>query len=434
MKSNFVLVLDTKRQPLLPCHPARARELLKDGKAAVLRQYPFTIILKRTIPDANPELCQLKIDPGSKTTGIALVQGKRVIIGVEIAHRGAAIRKKLADRATRRRHRRNRLRYRKPSYRTRAQINNAKCTYARKREKGWLPPSLQHRVETTLTWVQRLMRSAPIGAISLELVRFDTQVIQNPEISGVEYQQSELRGFEVKESLLEKWGRKCAYCGASNVPLQIEHIQPKSRGGSNRVSNLTLACAKCNQRKSNRPLAEFLAKKPDLLKTILAKVKAPLKDATVVNATRWALYHALEKTGLPVEVASGGQTKFNRQQLGWDKAHWLDAAAVGEVGALWLATEKPLSVTCTGQGGRQKGVCDRYGQPKRNQQGAAQIRPLKPIHGWKTGDLARFDNQLYRVTPRQNGSFALSAQDQKPFNRSRHRLQRVQCADGYDYA
>jgi hypothetical protein len=160
MNSNFVLVLDTERQPLSPCHPARARELLKNGKAAVLRHYPFTIILKRAIPDANPEPCQLKRDPGSKTTGIALVQGTKVIWGAEIAHRGAAIRKKLADRAARRRNRRNRLRYRQPSYRTRAQINNAKRTYARKREKGWLPPSLQHRVETTMTWVQRLLRRA----------------------------------------------------------------------------------------------------------------------------------------------------------------------------------------------------------------------------------------------------------------------------------
>ncbi|MBV5311008.1 RNA-guided endonuclease IscB [Chromatium okenii] len=433
MKSNHVLVLDMKRRPLSSCHPARARELLKDGKAAVFRQYPFTIILQRAVSDANPKPCQIKLDPGSKTTGIALIQGEKVIWGGEIAHRGAAIRKKLADRAARRRNRRHRLRYRKPSYRTKAQINNAKRTYMQKRKKGWLPPSLQHRVETTLTWVQRLMRCTPVGAISMELVRFDTQIIQNPEISGLEYQQGELCGFEVKEYLLEKWSRKCAYCGAESVPLQIEHIEPKSQGGSNRISNLTLACVKCNQKKGNRPVTKFLAKKPDLLKKILAQAKAPLKDAAAVNATRWALYYALEETGLPVEVASGGRTKFNRQQFGWNKTHWLDAAAVGSVGNLRLATERPLSVICTGQGGRQKGVFDKYGQPKRNKQGAAQIRPLRPIHGWKTGDLVRFDDQLYRVTPRQIGSFELSVAGQKPFSRPRHRLQRVQCADGYSY-
>ncbi len=434
MNTNYVLVLDTERQPLSPCHPARARELLNDGKAAILRRYPFTIVLKRAVADAHPELCQLKIDPGSKTTGIALIQGEKVIFGAEIEHRGAAIRKKLADRAARRRGRRKRLRYRQPNYRTRAQINNAKRTYAQKREQGWLPPSIQHRVETTLTWVRRLRRCAPIGAISLELVRFDLQQIQNPEISGLEYQQGELAGYEVREYLLEKWGRKCAYCGKENVPFQIDHIEPKSKGGSNRISNLTLACAKCNQMKGNRPVTEFLAKKPDLLKCIQAQAKAPLKDAAAVNSSRWALYRVLTATGLPVEVASGGRTKFNRKQLGWDKTHWLDAAAVGLVVALRLATERPLSVICKGQGGRQKGVFDKYGQPKRNQRGIAQIRPLKPVHGWKTGDLAQFDGQIYRITPRQSGSFALSTQGQKPFSRPRQRLQRVQRADGYFYA
>jgi hypothetical protein len=71
MNSNFVLVLDTERQPLSPCHPARARELLKNGKAAVLRHYPFTIILKRAIPDANPVIA-----PGRRSiTPSALMRG-----------------------------------------------------------------------------------------------------------------------------------------------------------------------------------------------------------------------------------------------------------------------------------------------------------------------------------------------------------------------
>lgn len=136
MSINFVPVLNTDKRPLSPCHPARARDLLKNGKAAVFRRFPFTIILKRAVPDAAPQECQLKLDPGSKTTGLALVQGERVIWGAELTHRGGLIKKKLADRAARRRQRRTRLRYRKPSYRTRGQINNAKATYDRKRRAG----------------------------------------------------------------------------------------------------------------------------------------------------------------------------------------------------------------------------------------------------------------------------------------------------------
>ena len=48
-----VFVLDANQQPLMPCHPARARELLSKGKAAVYRRYPFTIILKYTVEADN---------------------------------------------------------------------------------------------------------------------------------------------------------------------------------------------------------------------------------------------------------------------------------------------------------------------------------------------------------------------------------------------
>jgi hypothetical protein len=47
------------------------------------------------------------------------------------------------------------------------------------------------------------------------------QKLENPEISGIAYQQGTLAGYELREYLLEKWGRKCAYCDATNVPLQI---------------------------------------------------------------------------------------------------------------------------------------------------------------------------------------------------------------------
>jgi 5-methylcytosine-specific restriction endonuclease McrA len=116
----------------------------------------------------------------------------------------------------------------------------------------------------------------------------------NPEISGTEYHRGELAGFEVKEYLLAKWGRKCAYCGVENTRLEIEHILASSKGGTNRVSNLTLACHDCNQKKGNDPIEKFLSKKPDVLRRILVASKSPLKDAAAVNSTRWALYQRLQ--------------------------------------------------------------------------------------------------------------------------------------------
>jgi 5-methylcytosine-specific restriction endonuclease McrA len=233
--SNFVFVLDTNKQSLAPIHPSAARRLLNARKAAVYRTYPFTIILNSEVTQ-DPTPVTLKLDPGSRTTGMALVRADKAIWAAELTHRGLAIKAALDSRRSIRRNRRARnTRYCKARF-----LN-------RSRPKGWLAPSLQHRVETTLTWVGKLIRLVSIGSIVSELVRFDLQQLENPEISGIQYQQGTLLGYEVREYLLNKWDRKCTYCAAENVPLQVEHIQSKAQGGSNRISNLCLACEKCNQ-------------------------------------------------------------------------------------------------------------------------------------------------------------------------------------------
>ena len=114
-----------------------------------------------------------------------------------------------------------------------------------------------YRLLTIETWVKRLCSYANVVEIRMELVRFDLQQIENPEVSGIQYQQGELAGYEVREYLLNKWDRKCAYCGIENVPLQVEHIQPKAKGGSNKISNLCRACEKCNTKKGTKDIIGF---------------------------------------------------------------------------------------------------------------------------------------------------------------------------------
>ena len=161
------------------------------------------------------------------------------------------------NRRSLRRNRRNRkTRYRQPRF-----LNRVKSKH-----KGWLAPSLIHRVENISTWVNKLIKFSAVDSVIMELVRFDTQEMTNPDVTGVEYQRGELLGYEVREYLLEKFDRTCAYCQAKNVPLEVEHIQPKSKGGSNRMSNLTLACRPCNQSKGNQDIQDFLSGKPSLLK------------------------------------------------------------------------------------------------------------------------------------------------------------------------
>jgi 5-methylcytosine-specific restriction endonuclease McrA len=314
-----VFVIDTHTRPLNPIHPGYARKLLKEGKAAVYRRYPFTIILKRAV-NGPAEPLRLKIDPGSKTTGLAIVNDAsgEVVWAAELTHRGNTIKEALERRRALRRARRNRkTRYRKPRWSN------------RKKPKNWLAPSLRSRLDNTITWVQHLLRSCPIAAVSQELVTFDTQLLQHPEIAGKEYQQGTLYGYEVREYVLEKWGRTCAYCGTTDVPLEVEHILCKARGGTNRVINLTLACEACNKKKGTMLVQDFLQEKPDVLKRLLAQAKAPLKDAAAVNSTRWALYERLYALGLPIEVGTGGRTKYNRITRKLPKTHWLDAACIG---------------------------------------------------------------------------------------------------------
>lgn len=420
--SNFVFCIDTNKRPLDPVHPGQARLLLSQGKAAVYRRFPFTIILKESRSNAPTSSLTLKIDPGSKTTGFAILNDAKVIFAAELTHRGAAIKDSLLSRCQLRRGRRNRkTRYRQARF------------FNRTRRDGWLAPSLQHRVVTTLTWVKKFRCFAPIGSIAQELVRFDLQLMENPEISGVEYQQGELTGYEVREYLLNKFNRLCAYCGAKDIPLEIEHIQPRSRGGSNRVSNLTLACHSCNQRKGNQDIKNFLSGKPDVLKRVLVQAKAPLKDATAVNATRWALFNALKQTGLPVSTGSGGKTKFNRTRLGLPKTHWLDAACVGDTSDLEVLATQPLLIKAAGHGTRQMCGTDKFGFPIRHRTNQ------KTWFGFQTGDLVKAviasgkyaGNWVGRVSVRARPSFKLSTS--RVFDVHPKHLDVIHRADGYSY-
>jgi 5-methylcytosine-specific restriction endonuclease McrA len=420
--SNFVFVLDSNKKPLNPCRPITARKLLTSGKAKVFRRYPFTIIINKQV-HKTPKPIELKIDPGSKVTGIALKQGDDIIFGAELHHRGFAIKSALDSRRAIRRSKRNR----KTRYRQARFLN-------RKRKEGWLPPSLQHRVDTTMTWVNKLCRLAPITSISQELVKFDTQKIQNPEVSGIEYQQGELAGYEVREYLLEKWGRKCAYCKAENLPLQVEHIKARANGGTNRVSNLCLACEKCNLKKGTQDVRDFLSGNQSLLTKILGQARQPLKDATAVNSTRWSLFNNLKSTGLEVLVGSGGQTKYNRVRLGFEKHHWIDAACVGNVQQLNLITKQPLQIISKGWGSRQMLPIDKYGFPRKG------YAAKKKVPNWNTGDIINVVSGKYiglkgkrLKSVRFKGSFGIQLDSKIVVSVAKKHLNTIHRKDGYEY-
>jgi len=408
----------------MPCTPARARMLLRDKKAAVLRRYPFTLVVKGRA-EGNIQPIEIKSDPGSKVTGIAIVtdyakRGKTVVWAEDIQHRGQAIKDALdSRRAIRRSRRARKTRYRAPRFDNRT------------RPAGWLPPSLMSRVHNVTTWALRLQRFAPLTSIAVETVRFDMQKMVNPEISGVEYQQGTLAGVEVKEYLLEKWGRQCAHCNKKNLPLQVEHIIPTTRGGTDRVSNLTLSCEDCNQKKDNLTATEF--GHPEVQEHALV----PLKDATAVNVTRYAIGNALKALGLPVSFWSGGRTKFNRTQQGYPKAHWIDAACVGDSGGqVRLDPAMPVfQVKATGHGSRQMCRMDRFGFHRTS------AKTERVVKGFRTGDIVRATvpsgkrtgSYMGKVAVRTCGSFNISTTTGVVQGISHKYCSVIHRVDGYSY-
>lgn len=414
----------------MPCHAVRARQLLKKGKAAVFRFFPFTIILHERDTGALQPL-ELKVDPGSKTTGLVLVlhgQTKNfVVFAAHLKHRGAIIKAGLDHRRSIRRSRRQR----KTRYR-------ALRFHNRSRSQSWLPPSLISRVHNVTTWTQRLLRCAPVSVAAVETARFNVQKIVNPEIVGIEYQQGELFGYEIREYLLEKWGRECSYCHLSNIPLQIEHIVPRSRSGSNRISNLCLACISCNQKKGTLDVEDFLKNKQKLLEKIKSGMQTSLKDAAAVNTTRFVIGNAIKACIASTTFWSGGRTKFNRMQQGYEKAHWIDAACVGLNGNAVFIPSKSMILVISAQGHGDRQVCfmNKYGFPR--------SRPsiTKVINGFKTGDyvkayVTRGKKKGYykgKVSIRSSGFFNIMTHTSIVQGISYRSCSKLHSSDGYNYS
>lgn len=418
MNQNLVFVLDTNRNPLMPCQPARARQLLSNGRASVYRHYPFTIIIHDR-EGGSVQPVQVKIDPGSKQTGLAIVTNGKVVWAAELQHRTSVVDKLKVRQQLRRGRRSRNTRYRP------ARFNN-RC-----RPKGWLTPSMRSKVGNVMTWVGRLRRYAPVCMISLERVKFDMQAMRNLEIDGVEYQQGTLHGTEVREYLLHKFNHTCVYCGIRPaVRGTVEHIIPRSKGGSNRIDNLAWACYKCNRNRNNKPLETFVG--PEKAAKIKQQVKSSLRDAASVNNTRNALADALDRTGLRVEWGSGGRTAWNRHENGYPKDHWIDAACVGASGLGVILNPKMqvMSIRATGRGSRRMCQTDKYGFPKTHR--VAKKQYLR----YRTGDIVKAvipvgkyaGTLVGRVTIRQRPSFRVNGIDVHP-----RYLRLLQCSDGYEY-
>ncbi len=439
---NKVLVLDTNRKPLMPCYPARARKLLSSGRASVFRRYPFIIILHdRTVEESVLQEVEVKIDQGSKTTGVALIvhgqDGATVALAAHVEHR-TNIKSNLDSRRAIRKSRRSR----KTRYRQARFLNRTK-------PKGWLPPSLVSKANNILNWVTRFAKLTPITKFAIETAKFDMQKLENPDIKGVEYRQGRMFGYVDKKAyLLERENYSCIYCGthASKAKMEIEHVVPRSRGGTDSLNNLVLACHECNQAKSNLSLSEYLKGKPSVLQRVKAHLGQNYKDAAHTNSIRLYVIDKLQTMattiGATLKVGFGYTTKQNRLLLNLPKDHWIDAAVCTSDGSAVKVDPslKPLTIKAVGRGSRQFCRVDKYGFPRTSPKPRS-----KNFFGFKTGDMAKVivptgaktkvpaGTYTGRVAVRSSGFFDVKTRDAKLGISHKH-CQQIHLMDGYSYA
>ena len=316
-------VLDQNGKPLLPTPSlGKVYRLLKTQKAHIVSYEPFTIQLDYE-PDTHViQPMTLGVDSGAIHSGYSVANEQREYYSSEVIARDN-ISKNISDRSMYRRNRRSRkTRYRKPRF------NNRK-----NKKKGWLPPSLEQKVAVQLNEIDHLHRHFPIETIIVEVAEFDIQKIKNPNISGKEYQQGTLQGYNIRNYLLEKHGRKCFYCNKEVSTFEVEHMIPKAKGGSNRIDNLTLSCHSCNQKKGTLTAEEFIKQTLPVEKAAkklkqLPKEKRLFKYMAHMNATRWTLYNAINDKYSNVKMTYGYITKYNRIRAGLPKAHHIDAKCI----------------------------------------------------------------------------------------------------------
>lgn len=390
-------VLDQNGKPLMPTtRLGKVYRLLKTQKAHIVSYEPFTIQLDYE-PDTHIiQPMTLGVDSGAIHSGYSVANEQREFYSSEVIARDN-ISYRISDRRMYRQNRRYRkTRYRKPRF------NNRK-----NKKKGWLPPSLEQKVAVQLNEIDHLHRHFPIETIIVEVAEFNIQKIKNPDISGKDYQQGTLQGYNIRNYLLEKHGRKCFYCDKEVSNFEVEHMLPKAKGGSNRIDNLTLSCHSCNQKKGTLTAEEFIkqtlpAEKVAKKLKQLSKEKRLFKYMAHMNATRWTLYDAINDKYPNVKMTYGYITKYNRIQAGLPKAHHIDAKCI--TGFAQVPSFDTTVVKMKMR--RHNRQLHRATFSKGHVRKAASLPTV--MFGFRLYDIVMYNNHRYYIKGRRsNGSFTL---------------------------
>lgn len=302
----MVYVLNKQGKPIMPCKEAKARKLLKQNRAKIVKHEPFTVRLLFDCENQAQEV-NLGIDAGSKHIGISATTEKQVLYEADIELRNDIV-DKLSSRCEARRTRRNRLRYRPVRFNNRI----------KSKHKSWLAPSIEQKINTHIQVIKHLYEILPITKLIVETAQFDIQKINNPEISGEKYQQGEQLGFwNVREYVLFRDNHECQCCHGKSKDniLNVHHIESRKTGG-NAPNNLITLCETCHK-----------AYHKGEIKLNLKRGKS-YRDAAFMGIMRKTLLNRLCELYPNVYETYGYITKSVRTENNLPKEHYVDARCI----------------------------------------------------------------------------------------------------------
>ena len=366
LRVSVVYVLNKRGKPLMPCSPRKARILLRQKKAEVVNNYPFTIQLVYTTGE-NKQETLLGVDAGYGVVGLSVVTDKLELYAAELELRKDIV-KLLSQRKQYRRTRRSRnLWHREPRFLNRGI------------KKGWLAPSIQHKLDSHIKVVENISKILPISKIEVEIASFDIQKIKNPDISGSDYQQGEQLGFwNAREYVLHRDNHKCQYCKGKSKDkiLRVHHLISRQIGG-NRPENLLTLCTICHDSYHRGEISLDKIKK--------TKFKG-FKAETFMNIVRWRIVEKLREKFKNVEITYGYITKSKRIDLGISKTHSNDAFVIAG-----------------GSDQKRSSIIYKIKQKRRNNRSIQMNRKgigisiKRKKYKYSPRDLVKFKNKMYKV-------------------------------------
>lgn len=413
-----VFVIGSNGIGLMPTTPRKARILLKSGKATVVQKNPFTIRLNYKTGSATQDV-SLGIDTGEQHIGIAVTSGNTVLYKGEVELRKSMEKRVLMEKrkAFRNLRRYRKVRYRHPKFRfVRKRVYSEKAdrkgrhwhtaenNIMTNRHEGWLPPSIQSKINHHIGWITKFQKTLPLRTRTvIEVARFDIQRMQNPEIHGELYQRGRMYGFENKKAyVLAKFGYTCPICKHkfdNEHKARLHHVGYKSKGATDNPDEYAPICDKCHTN-GNHEKGEVLDKLRRDCK------RKEYREPTFMNILRRRMYAAFPNAGFTY----GNVTNTDRKVLNLPKTHANDAVAVSLMG-MGISSVRDLDKTCYFKQVRRKKrslheANPRKGRSEPNRTAKRNNKNVKSAGGFSLYDTVCFGNTRGYITGFSNGSSA----------------------------